>query len=243
MSFPIPQKPKPPKPYYDDGRGIVIYHGDNIKIIPTLKKMDLIITSPPYNIGNVHHNNKIRHSPYPDNMPEFEYQALQTLVLESLFEKADNGFYNHKNRIRDGSEISPRAWIAKTRWIVRQSLVWINGGPNHDPCRFFPKTERIYWLSKPGSPWLENRSERDVIESLPDRNSLTGQGHTRTFPVDIAHKLITVCPFARDIIDPYMGSGTTLRAAKDLGLRAIGIEIEEKYCEIAARRLQQEVLL
>lgn len=229
-------------PFFQDDF-VTIYHGDCLDILPKLlQPIDLVLTSPPYNLGDVHHRNDRKHRPYSDSMPEPEYQRAQADVLRELHRLAKCVFYNHKNRIVQGQEISPRQWIDTTQWKCRQSLVWINGGPNHDPIRFYPKTERIYWLAKDDSPWLDNRKLWDVQEWVPDRVALNGRGHTRTFPLSLARAILSVAPWAGVVADPFMGSGTTLLAAKLEGRRAIGIERELKYCELAVDRLRQGVL-
>lgn len=66
--------------------------------------------------------------------------------------------------------------------------------------------------------------------------------HVTQKPLGVLRELLRIVPEGGLVLDPFMGSGTTLRAAKDLGLRAVGVELEERYCAVAARRLGQEVL-
>ena len=128
----------------------------HIDCLEGLKKIqnnyvDLIITSPPYNLGNNHHTGAKRHKSYNDNLNEDGYQIWQTRVLDECFrvmKKNGSMIYNHKNRIKDGVQISPYSWIFKTKFIVKQEIVWINRSQNFDPIRFYPFTDRIYWLVK-----------------------------------------------------------------------------------------------
>jgi len=238
-------------PYYQDS-AVTIYHGDCREILQWLMDficvgkmgfIDLILTSPPFNLGNSHHTGNIRHNPYSDCLPETEYQKQQCEILETLYlisSKTAMLFYQHKNRISAGLQITPYEWLIKTRWLLKQEIVWFNGSPNFDKCRFYPVTERIYWMAKTAESRINNIiNKHDLWEISPEG---TNNEHTRAFPLELATNVIACCQNAQTILDPFMGSGTTLRAAKDLGRKAIGIEIEERYCEIAAQRMAQEVL-
>lgn len=228
--------------YQDDWA--TIYCGDCLEIMPLMEpeSVDLVVTSPQYNLGNNHHTDNYRHKPYDDEIPEKEYQDLQIHILEEIYKilKSEGSFfYNHKNRFKNGIMLTPYQWILKTKFIMKQEIVWNNGSPCFDKIRFAPFTERIYWMAKQPSTVLFNCCL--FIDDWHISPVGTSEDHKRQYPEEIPRRIIISNPKADLILDPFLGSGTTCVAAKNLNRKSIGIEINPKYCEIAVKRLRQEV--
>lgn len=206
------------------------------------KCVDLVVTSPPYNLGNNHHTGNKKTQAYNDDMPEEYYQLLQIQILNECFRVvADGGnvFYNHKNRIRQGLTISPLKWIFRTNWELRQEITWFNGGQNFDKCRFYPMTEKIYWLTKTGADTgFKNVSgENDLVNWEAEG---TNKEHTRGYPIKYPVTILDCIERAQIVFDPFMGSGTTAVACERLGRKWFGCELESKYVEIANKRIEAE---
>ena len=107
----------------------------------------------------------------------------------------------------------------------------------HEPILFMGKGETGHLITGESGEWYTS-----VIEApRPQSNFAEGRSHPTEKPLKLYRPLLARTP-GDTILDPFMGSGTTLRAAKDLGRKAIGIEIEERYCEIAANRMAQTVM-
>ncbi len=220
--------------------------GDCLEVLKTLpdNSVDLVVTSPPYNLGNDHHTGNIKHKTYDDNLPEAEYQKQQVEVLTEIFRiLKDTGsvMYNHKNRIKEGKQITPYEWLLKTPFTIKQELVWFNGSQNFDKIRFYPMTERVYWLAKSPKTKLDNTiNHHDLFKWTAVGTS--GE-HKRAFPESMVADFLAVFPDAKVVLDPYMGSGTTAKVAKEMGRQYIGIELNPKFIAMAEQKLRQEVLL
>ena len=234
-----------PEPYYQDDHA-TIYHGDCLDILPDLSDVDLVFTSPPYNKngdGPVHWNEWARlqdgYGTYRDDLSETDYvKWQQTVVTAAMQTLSENGalFYQHKPIAKGPAFVNPLRLIPD-EFQVRQVITWDRGtGFQRDGYHLCPTYEWVLVVARSG--WrVADRSIGDVwrVAATADPD------HPASFPSDLPKLAIRVCD-AQVIADPFMGSGTTLRAAKDLGRKSIGIEIEERYCEVAANRLSQEVL-
>ncbi len=215
-------------PYYDDGT-CTIYLGDCREVLPTLDRDDVaLVTDPPY--GSAHATNRkvrgVGASWLGTTIQNDEDTALRDTVIEWAAGIPMLIFGTWKMNRPKG---------------VRAVLVWDKGpasGMGDLSVPWKPSWEEIYVI---GDGFAGRRDEGVLKGFTIITWESAGRCHPNQKPVTLLRHLISKVK-ADVILDPFMGSGTTLRAAKDLGRKAIGIEIEERYCEIAAKRLQQSVM-
>lgn len=229
---------------------IELYQGDCLELMKNIpdESIDLIITSPPYNLGKTHHtgNNRFKsYTEYNDDMPESMYQQWQIDVLQECFRvlKPDGSmFYNHKNRIKQGVQITPYEWLLKTNFVIKQEIVWQNGSQNFDKIRFYPMTERVYWLAKSSNTKMFNAINHHDIFTRAEWQPVKTKGeHKRAYPVKMCTDIISCFPNSKVILDCFMGSGTTGVACINTNRNFIGIELDKQYFDIAQERIEKAV--
>lgn len=227
------------KPYYQDEKaGITIYHGDCREIIPQLnQKFDLLLTDPPYGCD-------VKYTDiYDDDRDKYWEWFLP--CINFLREYSKTMVFTHRNGALQ--KIKGYDWVG----------CWNKdgcGGARIGNSPIIPQWEPIFMfgIHRYGT---KSHGFPDVITCRPNigEANVSGIGrakwsngssfHPCPKPAGLFTKLFDIFGQDTDLtLDPFLGSGTTLRAAKDLRRKAIGIEIEERYCEISALRLQQEVL-
>jgi site-specific DNA-methyltransferase (adenine-specific) len=199
------------KPYYEEN-GITIYHGDCREVLPSLPIVDLVLTDPPYGLGDKWQGGKIK---WPLHHGQMHWDATTS---DALIIAIKHG----KDAIIWGGHLYP---LPQQRgWLVWDKLV------------------RNFTSGHCELAWTTLDIPIKAFNYAHGQLASEGKCHPTQKPLPLIVWCLEFFPDAQTILDPFMGSGTTLRAAKDLGRKAIGIEIEERYCEIAANRLRQEVL-
>lgn len=244
------------KPYYDED-GITIFLGDALDVMRSLAEtVDIVVTSPPYNMGLKPGGNgrgmyapgatgskgsKFRdgYGAHDDAMPQDDYDEWQRECLVLMWHLAERAvFYNHRPRVEHGHLRAPLSFDfgPDLNPHLRQIIVWDRGTGIDVSLRHF--CTRGEWIMLFAG---DEFSLRDHSASgLGDVWRITPQsidGHPAPFPVALPERCI-VATGARSVLDPFAGSGSTLVAAKAAGIRAVGIDNNEAYCEIAADRLR-----
>ena len=209
------------KPYYED-ESVVIYNADCRDVLPQLNKVDLVLTDPPYGIA------------YASGRVA-ETTTAQWMKSEIVGD-SDASMRDEVLSMLDAPSLVFGSWKVAPPAKTKTTLVWDKGdaGSGDLSIPWKPSWEMIYVI---GDGFSGHRGSGVLKYVMVTRASM-GRVHPNEKPVPLLRELLVKSPEGT-VLDPFMGSGTTLRAAKDLGRKAIGIEIEERYCEIAAKRMSQ----
>lgn len=210
------------EPYYSED-GITIYCGDNRQVMPMLGDFDLLLTDPPYGIKADNRKrilsraNLAAAKDYGET--EWDNAVPEPWVISMAIAKASSQIIWGGNYY---------GLPASSCWLVWDKL---NGDNDFADCE-------LAWTNL-------NKAVRRVVHQWAGMLRKNGEDrhHPTQKPLDVISWCFNHVPEVKTVLDPWMGSGTTLVAAKLRGLTAVGIEINEEYCEIAKKRLAQGVLL
>ena len=215
------------KPYYQD-EWVTIYHGDCREILPELPKVDLVLTDPPYGI-DIARIGKVGGSVLAENTPhiasDWDSERLSATDIALLLKAGDEQMIFGGNYIADLLPPSS-CWLV---WNKRDDL----------PSNNFADCELI-WTSLEKPSRVYSYLWQGMLQG--DMKNKEIHYHPTQKPVSVMKWCILQADKADIIIDPFMGGGSTIRASRDLNRKCVGIEIEEKYCEIAANRCRQSVM-
>jgi len=225
--------------------------GDAVEIMKKIpdNSVGLAVTSPPYNLKNSTGNGmkdgrggkwanaalQKGYSNHADNMPHTDYVKWQRECLEQMMRVlTDDGaiFYNHKWRVQDGL-LQDRQDIVGG-FPVRQIIIWKRkGGINFNKGYFLPTYEVIYLIAKKK---FKLAPKANAFGDVWDFTQEMNNPHPAAFPIDLIERIVGSTT-ADIILDPFMGSGTTAIAAKNLGRKYIGIDVSKEYCDMAEKRI------
>ena len=239
------------KPYYEHA-GIAIYHGDCREVLPALESVNCVITDPPYE-AEAHAAGRRVKGETVNGMRPLDSDPLSFAPMDE------------DTRILVSGEIArlSQGWAlvfcqveAVTVWrdslaafgaAYKRAMVWVK--PDSSPQLSGDRPAMGYesivasWCGNGRSVWNGGGKRGVFIHNKRDLGAIGPNVHQTQKPIRLMRELVSLFSNPGEtILDPFMGSGTTLIAAKELGRKAIGVEREEKYCEAAAERLSQEVL-
>lgn len=240
------------KPYYDDG-AVQIFHGDMREIFPTLETPAVVIADPPYG------ETRLAWDAWPEGWPSLMLQVPSLwcwgsarmfwdrssefskfkLAQDLVWEK-QNGTGMHNDRFRRVHELLFQFYPRSIAWgDIYHAAVRI---PSGDPKRIMRNKKPAHWGTV-GAGMYQTGSTRLMRSVLRARNGHMQKEHASAKPQSILRAIIEYsCPPGGVVVEPFMGGGGAIYAAKELGRRAIGIEIDEESCEKAAERLGQGII-
>jgi DNA modification methylase len=213
------------KPYYEDDL-VTLYCGDSLEITEWLAA-DVLVTDPPYGVAWKSGGMSNAKTPVVDKVNNDENANVRDEALK---------LWGTKPAVVFGS------WRVPKPDNVSHRLIWYKQAniPGMRATPWYSADEEIYVIGK----GFTGKPEQNVLVTNDRRDGAYGEvaklGHPTPKPVGLLERLIAKCPEGV-IADPFVGAGSTLLAAKNLGRKAIGVELEEKYCETAAKRLAQGV--